>query len=158
MSKETTKIAVEYYREYFKEKGIFENKVYDGVEEMLSEQKQKGKSIILATSKPTVFAEPILEHFNISKYFDFVSGSNLDGTRVEKNEVIEYALSSCDIADRSAVIMIGDRKHDIIGAKKSRVESIGVLYGYGSTEELQEAKPEYLVGNITELNELLNKI
>jgi len=158
MQKETAKVAIEYFREYFRDKGIFENKVYDGVEKMLSEQKQRGKSIILATSKATIFAERILEHFDIANYFDFVSGSYLDGTRVAKNDVIEYALRSCGITDRSAVIMIGDREHDIIGAKKTGIDSIGVLYGYGSLDELKNARSEYIAESIVELNELLSDI
>lgn len=148
--------AIEYYREYFSTKGIYENYLYKDMEELLIKLKGNGKILMVATSKPRVFAEIILEHFNIKKYFDFVSGSELDGTRNEKDEVIKYALSENKITEISEVIMVGDRKHDILGAKKLGIESIGVLYGYGSYEEISQCGADYIVRDIKELSLLLN--
>ena len=147
--------AVAKYREYFSDKGIYENAIYDGAEELLKKLKTVGKIIILATSKPTVYAEKILRHFNIHEYFTFVSGSELDGRRSIKSEVIRYALEQNNISDLSKVTMVGDREHDIIGAKEVGVASIGVLYGYGNYEELSKAKADSIVQNISELTNKL---
>ena len=115
LSKEDAGKAVVYYREYFAPKGIFENEVYPGIPEMLSRLVEAGFTLIVATSKPAVFAKQILEHFGLSDYFSFVGGSELDGTRKRKAEVIGYILETCEIKPQDA-IMIGDRKHDIEGA------------------------------------------
>jgi phosphoglycolate phosphatase len=154
-SKEGAKIAVQYYREYYKDKGIFENLVYDGFEELLSILKVNGKTLIVATSKPEVFAKQIVEHFDIAKYFDCIAGSNLDGSRVKKDEVISYALERCNITDKSKVIMIGDREHDIIGAKKVGVRSMGVLFGYGGKAELENAGADFLVETVSDIKNVL---
>lgn len=143
--------AVVYYREYFKDIGIFENQVYDGVTDMLESLQAAGKKIILATSKPEVFAKRILEHFELEPYFDCVAGATLDGTISEKADVIAYALKSSNITDKSRTVMIGDRKHDIIGARANGLDSIGVLYGYGSLEELQMAGATYTVAEPAEI-------
>ena len=136
--------AITYYREYFSTNGLYENTVYENFEDMLIALKNDGKSLIIATSKPTVFAEKILEHFNLKKYFDFISGSNLDNTRTKKSDVISYALEQQMINNMSEIIMIGDREHDIIGAKALNIESIGVLHGYGSYEELSSSGADYI--------------
>lgn len=155
--KKKTDEAIKKYREYFSEIGIFENALYDGVKEMFSELKQDGKVLIIATSKPQVFAKRIVEHFDVDKYLTFVAGSELDGSRNSKAEVIDYALKKNNITDINDVIMVGDRKHDIIGAKKNNMKSIGVTFGYGSREELKEAGADYIVDNINELKEMLLK-
>lgn len=139
-----SKKAVEYYREYFRDKGIFENEVYEGIPELLQTLKGAGKQVILATSKPEEFARQILEHFDLIQYFDFVAGATMDGSRSEKADIIQYALDKCMIKDTSKVIMVGDRKHDIIGAAKNKLPAIGVLFGYGSEEELRNAGAKYL--------------
>lgn len=139
-----SKRAVEYYREYFRDKGIFENEVYEGIPELLQTLKGSGKQVILATSKPEEFAIQILEHFNLIQYFDFVAGATMDGSRSEKADIIQYALEHCMIKDKSKVIMVGDRKHDIIGAAQNKLPAIGVLFGYGSEEELRSAGVKYL--------------
>lgn len=154
-SEEDAKKGVEYYREYFKETGIFENYVYEGFEDLLIKLKDNNKNLIVATSKPQVFAVKILEHFGLKKYFDFIAGSNLDGTRVNKNEVIEYAIEECNIKDLSKAIMVGDREHDIIGANKVGIDSIGVLYGFGNHDEFNNNGATYIVENISELSSLL---
>ena len=123
--------AVERYREYFKPYGIYENKVYDGVENMLANLVKCGKKVILATSKPTVFANVILEHFNLKQYFTCVVGSELDGSRVKKGDVVAEALRQAGVTAKAVAFMVGDREHDIFGAKENEIDSVGVLYGYG---------------------------
>ena len=130
--------AVWVYREYFARQGIFENRVYDGVPEMLEGLKTAGVRILMATSKPEKYAKQIAEHFGFDKYFDFIGGACMDGRRTDKYEVIEYVLKSCAVA-RETAVMIGDRSHDVAGAKKAGFNSIGVLYGYGCKEELEKA-------------------
>ena len=153
---EDAKKAVETYREYFRETGIFQNKVYDGIEELLSNLKKAGKKILMATSKPEVFAKQILEHFHLIRYFDFVGGSTLDGSRESKADVIAYVLEENKITNLKDTVMIGDREHDIIGAKKAGIDSISVLYGFGSREEFEEASADYIVEDVEELNKLLS--
>lgn len=147
--------AVEYYREYYKVKGIFENSVYDGIEDLLKKLTDNGQKVILATSKPEVFAKEILEHFGLSKYFAYAAGANLDGSRTNKAEVIEYALKEGGVTDKSAVVMIGDREHDIIGANKNGIDSIGVLFGYGSREELENAGASYIAETVEDIAKLI---
>ena len=152
MSETESKQAVHFYREYFSEFGIFENAVYGGIAELLARLNEAGKVLAVATSKPTVFAERILRHFLLTDYFAFVAGSNLDGTRVEKAEVIAFALRNLPETSKRRILMVGDRKHDVLGAKKNQVDSMAVLYGYGSYEELTEAEPTFLVEKISEIN------
>lgn len=153
--------AVEKYREYFRPHGVYENKVYAGVDKLLAELKASGKMIILATSKPTVFANTILEHFDLMKYFDVVCGSELDGSRVKKGDVIAYALEQVAEKDtgfdKSKAVMIGDREHDILGAKENGLDSIGVLYGYGDRAEHEAAGADYIVETVEELIKTLDK-
>ncbi len=137
--------AIEYYRENFRDKGIFENEVYEGVEDMLRKLHSDGKIIVLATSKPEEFAVRILEHFDLKKYFAVIAGASMDSSRSKKGDVIAYALSMCDGISRDKTVMIGDREHDIIGAKENNLKSIGVLYGYGSEEELRKSGADYIV-------------
>lgn len=150
-SYEDAKIAVDYYREYYKDKGIYENEVYLGIPQLLSKLQEHGKKIFLATSKPEHFAKIILDYFDLTKYFTFVAGANMDETRNKKDEVIEYALQSCGITECENVIMIGDREYDVIGASKFGIDSIGVLFGFGTTEELQAAGATYLVETVQQL-------
>ncbi len=145
------KLGVKYYREYFSSKGLFENKVYPNIQNVLETLKSKGKKLSVATSKPEPYAIQILEHFKLAKYFDFICGSNLDETRSEKSEVIEYALRKNQIANLSKVLMIGDRKHDIIGAKKNKLKSCGVLYGYGNKEEFELSGADFIIQNPEDL-------
>ena len=141
---EQAKKMVSLYREYYTEKGIFENRVYDGVIPVLGRLKERGCRILLATSKPEKFARIIAQHFGFVQYFDFIGGANLDGSRTEKQEVIEYVLSECGAECRSDVLMIGDRRYDIEGARRAGVHSMGVLYGYGSRAEIEEAEPDFI--------------
>lgn len=157
-SESDANLAVDKYREYFGVTGLYENAVYNGMEKLLQELFSKEKVLIVATSKPTVFATKILEHFNLSKYFRFVAGSELDGTRSKKSEVISYALQQNSIADLSSVIMIGDRKHDIIGAKEVGVASMGVLYGYGDRTELEQAGADFMANTVDEVISFFAKL
>jgi phosphoglycolate phosphatase len=145
-------IAVGYYREYFSTNGMYENKLYEGIVELLEELVSQDRVLMVATSKPTVFAEKILNYFNISKYFDFVCGSNLDGTMTDKTEIIKYIIDEKNL-EKSRTIMIGDRKHDIIGAHNNEIASIGVGYGYGSAKEMEDIKPIYYIKVVKELLE-----
>jgi len=154
-SKAQANLAVEKYREYFADTGIFENEVIDGIDDLLRHLSDAGRRLIVATSKPKIFADRILERFNLMRYFDIVCGSELDGTRVIKGEVIRYALEKAEIADLSRVVMIGDRKHDIIGAKECCIDSIGVLFGYGSYDELSSAGATLIVETVEELENVL---
>lgn len=158
--------AVAYYREYFGTTGIFENEIYDGIEKLLNDLYNRGKILLLATSKPTVYAKQVLEYFHIDSFFSFVSGSELDGRRSAKDEVIRYALENCAAAtntntntnithDTDSIIMIGDREYDIFGARKNNIKSIGVTYGYGSFDELSGAGASFTVATVKELSELL---
>lgn len=145
--------AVEYYREYFGVTGIFENRVFDGIPQLLENIKGSDRVVALATSKPEIYAKRILEHFDLAKYFDFVGGATMDETRSKKADVIEYTLKQLDITDKSNVVMVGDRHHDIDGANQNGLDSIGVLFGYGDRKELETAGATYIaetVGNILE--------
>ncbi len=154
--KEKSLQAVKLYREYFSSKGLFENEIYGGVSDLLQNLKENEKALIVATSKPQLFTDRIMEHFNLAKYFDFIAGSNMDTTRSKKAEVIEYALSECNINDKSKVVMIGDRAEDMIGAQTVGVDSIGVEYGYGTFDELKNAGATYIVKTVGELKDLLS--
>lgn len=143
------------YREYYGARGIFENRVYDGVVPLLKRLKNAGITVAMATSKPEKYAVQIAEHFEFAGYFDFIGGALMDGTRTEKSEVIEYVLASCGVDDRSTVIMVGDRRYDIEGARRAGLHSMGVLYGYGSREELESAGPDYIVETPAEAGEIL---
>lgn len=143
--------AVTYYREYYQEKGIFENRVYDGFEEMLKTLKAAGKRLVVATSKPEPYAKKIIEHFGLSSYFDYVAGMELDGGRGMKAEVIRYALGVCGIEDKSKVLMVGDREHDVIGAREAGIDCLGVLYGFGDREELEQAGADYIVRTVMDI-------
>lgn len=145
--------AVIKYREYFSTEGIFDNKVYDGIPECLQALKDAGKVLLVATSKPEKFAKQIIEHFNLDKYFDFVGGSEFNG-REKKGDVIKYVLKENQI-NASDAIMIGDRKHDIIGAHENNLPCVGVLYGYGSLEELNDNEADYIVETVASLTDKL---
>lgn len=131
--------CVDAYREYYAVKGIFENEVYAGIGDALAELKERGVRISLATSKPEGYAKQILEHFGLIGYFDAVAGSNMDGSRTKKAEVVERALMLLGNPDVRDCIMIGDREHDIIGGKAHGMDTLGVTFGYGSEDELIRA-------------------
>lgn len=147
--------AVGFYREYFSTKGIFENEVYEGIASLLQSLSERGKRLILATSKPQPFTDKIMEHFDLTQYFECIAGSNMDGTRSKKADVISYALQQCNVTDKSKTVMIGDRAQDIIGAKSVGIDAIGVEYGYGDYDELNDAGANYIVKTVDELKRYL---
>ncbi|MCF8018716.1 MAG: HAD-IA family hydrolase [Vallitaleaceae bacterium] len=155
-TEEEAKEAILYYREYFVDHGIYENEIYEGIKELLEDlQKTNTYVLAVATSKPTKFAELIIKHFGLDEYFTSIVGSNLDGTRTKKSEVIEEVLLRLSIKDKREVVMIGDRQHDILGAKEMVIDSIGVTYGYGTYDELKRAGANYIVNSIQGLRDLL---
>lgn len=158
MDEAQAKQAIAKYRERFQDKGIFENELYGGIEDMLRTLQSKGMFLAVASSKPTVYVERILEHFKIDKYFKVVVGSELDGSRTSKEEVVQEVLNRLfgdQPIQREQVYMIGDRKFDVEGAKALGIESVAVTYGYGSMEELKAAKADYIVKSVEELKSFL---
>lgn len=144
--------AVSLYRERFSNVGIYENRIYDGIEECLESLVGKVGANYVVTSKPTGFSERIVKHFKISDYFKVVYGSNLDGSLGDKTDLLAHVLSTEEINPQKAV-MVGDRKHDVIGAKNHGVRSIGVLWGYGSEQELRKAGADSICDNPYKLHE-----
>ncbi|MEK4573400.1 HAD family hydrolase [Bacillus sp. FSL E2-8868] len=143
--------AVFYFREYLKQSGLLENKVYDGITALLQELKDAGNRLFVATSKPTVFAKQVIEHFQLTSFFEEIVGSNLDGTRIKKEEIIAHILQTNEELQKEEMVMIGDRKHDVIGANSNGIASIGVLYGYGNENELSDAGAIHIVKDVEEL-------
>ena len=158
MDEEQAQAAVKKYRERFNDKGLYENEIYPGIAPMLQMLSEKGFRLAVASSKPTVFVEKILEHFGIRQYFKVVVGSELDGSRTSKDQVVMEALRQLFGAKPilyHEVYMIGDRRFDVEGARAMKVESVGVTYGYGGMEELREAHADYIVESVEELREFL---
>lgn len=147
--------AVEYYREYFGVTGIFENTMFEGIHELLDIIKKSGRTISLATSKPEQYAVRILNHFDLAKYFDFVGAATMDESRSKKADVITYTLKKLNVTDKSKVVMVGDRHHDIEGAKQNGLDSIGVLFGYGNREELETARATYIAETVNDIIKFL---
>ena len=136
--------AVEAYREYYRDRGIWENRVYDGIPALLAELKAAGKTLVLGTSKPEEFAERILEHFALRQYFDFVAGSTMDSARVAKADVLKYALESLHIAPSERVVM------EAVG-----LACVGVLFGYGDRPELERAGAAEIAADVPQLRKIL---
>ncbi len=152
----TARQAVELYREYYTRQGIFENSVYPGIPELLESLRGEGKIPAVATSKPTPYTERILDHYHLREYFEIVVGSRLDGSRVEKREIIAEALARAKDMAWKRSVMVGDRMHDIIGAHLNHIPAIAVNWGYGSEEELRLSEPEYTVTSVRDLHTLLS--
>ncbi|HAT85182.1 MAG TPA: HAD family hydrolase [Rhizobiales bacterium] len=148
--------AIALYRERFSDVGLYENRVFDGTQEMLHIVKDCGGELYVATSKPHVFAKRILDHFGLSHFFAHIFGAEMDGTRSNKAELLAYALAECG-ADPHSSLMIGDRKHDIVGAHANGIASAGVLWGYGSRCELQEAGAQCILSNVRHLGMLARR-
>lgn len=142
--------AVEHYRERFREVGMFENSVYPGVPQALQALEAAGWRLLVVTSKPGVFAEQILRHFELARYFAAIHGSELSGLRADKSELIAHVLVVEGIVPAGA-LMIGDRSHDVVGARNNGLRSAGVLWGYGSREELTAAGADRLYASLAEL-------
>lgn len=158
MDAETAKQAVAKYRERFQTVGLYENEIYDGMAELLKTLKEGGCRLAVASSKPTVFVKKILEHFDVAQYFDVVVGSELNGSRSKKEEVVQEALRQLDPKEQASsaqMVMIGDRYFDVQGAKAHHLDSIGVAYGYAAEGELQQAGATFVVDTVEELGRLL---
>lgn len=156
-SKNLSDKTIEYFRQYYKAKGQYENTFYDGVCDAL-EYIRRDNIVAVATSKPEKQSIEILKNRKMDGYFNFIGGATEDAERSKKHDVIEYVLKKLEISSREKVYMIGDRYSDINGAKQSDIKSIGVTWGYGSREELLDCKADYIVDNAKELNELIQKI
>ncbi|MBO5177433.1 MAG: HAD family hydrolase [Lachnospiraceae bacterium] len=152
---EKAELAVAKYRERFIPTGMFENVVYAGMEHALKTLKDAGKVLIVATSKPEHMAKKILAHFGLDVYFDDICGSNDDASRNEKDEVIRYALEKQGITALSDVLMVGDRKFDVIGAAKCGLKCMGVLYGFGDREELETAGAAYIAETVEDMARII---
>ena len=152
---EKTALAVAKYREYYSTRGLKENKLYDGMKELIIELVNNNKNVILATAKPQVFSEKILENFGLKQYFKFISGATLDASRNKKADIIKYAIQNLEPINLEECIMVGDRYHDIAGAKENNMKSIGITYGFGTEEELVKAGANYIAHNAEELKNIL---
>jgi phosphoglycolate phosphatase len=142
--------ALLLYRERFADVGLFENEAYQGIEQTLSAFSDQGARMFVATSKPAVYADRIVDRFGLRPFFERVFGSELDGTRVDKSDLLRYALDSTHV-DPQTAIMIGDRSHDMIGARANGMTAVGVLYGYGSESELRDAGAHHICAAHPEL-------
>lgn len=154
-NKEEAESAVEKYREYYGEKGIHQNELYDGMERLLTRLKQAGKYLIVATSKPEELAVKVLESFHLEHYFDDICGATFDDRRDSKEAVIKYAMEKNSITNPDRVVMVGDRKYDILGAKAVGITSIGVLYGFGSEEELRNAGADHIATTVEDIYDIV---
>jgi phosphoglycolate phosphatase len=148
------KQGVLFYRERFGTIGLFENKVYPGIHDCLTKVKDAGYALFVATSKPHYYAKQIAAHFKFDHFFGHIHGSEMTGERQDKGDLIRYIIET-ECLDTETTIMIGDRKHDIIGAKKNNLRTIGVTYGYGSREELTTAEADELVETPAGISKLL---
>ena len=154
-SKEEAVKAVEYYREYYNAGGIFELELYDGIIDLLKYLKALGKKTILATSKPEIYAERIAERFRFAKYLDNISGATMDGSLIEKDDIIKYALDRVGVTDINSCVMIGDRSFDVLGAKRLGIDSIGVTWGYGTRQELAQEGATYIVDKPSQIKNII---
>lgn len=154
MTENEAREAIRLYRERFSTVGLFENTPYEGIYTALDKIKDSGKKLYIATSKPEEFAVRILVHFNLIKYFDIVCGASMTENRSTKDAVIAYALEKIG-CDTNEVLMVGDRHHDINGARVHGIDAAGVLWGYGSKEEFEEAGAKYILENMDEMVSLI---
>ncbi|MBR3895143.1 MAG: HAD hydrolase-like protein [Clostridia bacterium] len=155
MNEEDSKRAVGFYRENYRASGMLECEIYEEIPALLRDLNDAGVTCVLTTAKPHVFANQILAHFGLDRYFAGVFGPELDGTRGEKHEVIAHALTELGLTDPSKILMIGDRHHDALGSRRYGIACAGVLWGFGSKEELTEAGAAYLCASPAELKALL---
>lgn len=155
LSEKDAEEAVRVYRERFAPIGIFENKVYDGVIDMLSRLKDDGKTLAIATSKPYIFAQRIADKYGITPFITLIEGSELDGRNTDKADVIKNAMKALGATSENTV-MVGDRMHDCIGAKKNNIEFIGVSYGYAGENELEESGASVIADTPQRLYDILS--
>lgn len=155
LSHEDAVLALEYYREYFSVNGIFENRLYEGIDDLLSSLCKEGKKLYLATSKPEEYAKKILEYFKIDRYFTFIAGNTLTESRPSKLAVLEYLMQTVAEINGDNAVMIGDTKYDAIGAREACLDCIGVLYGYGSPEDFEAEGVKITARSVAELKAIL---
>ncbi len=154
-SPEKSREALRLYREYFADKGIYENTVYDGIPALLADLQRAGYKLIVATSKPEIYAKQIFDHFDMAKYFSFIGGADLEETRATKDAVIRYVLESIGNPAPDVCLMVGDREYDVRGAHALGMDAVGVLYGYGSRAELAAAGAYKIAESVADLRHLL---
>lgn len=150
--------AIRYYREHFVPRGMLENTVYPGVEQLLADLKKMGLKIVLTTAKPEPFAGRILDHFHLSSYFDAIYGASLDDRMDKKEDVIAYAMAQCHLTDPTEIVMVGDRENDVTGAALNQIKTIGVLYGYGSKKELQDAGAAWIAESVQDIGKIIRQL
>lgn len=156
MNEIEAKKAIEIYRERYSTIGLFENSIYNGVVDMLSKLKKEGYILAVASSKPEIFVKQILEHYEMYTYFDEIVGATLDQSRTSKADVIKEAMTRMELFNcKSEVLMVGDKKHDVLGAKTIGIDCVAVTYGYGTKEELEKEKPMHIVNSVKELEEYI---
>lgn len=151
--------GVQVYREYFSDRGWYENKEYPGIKEMLEALREAGRVLLVATSKPEEFARKILAHFGMTEYFDFIGGADMEETRGRKADVIRCVLEQCGLDNNPETlercVMVGDREHDVLGARECGMDCVGVLYGYGDRQEMDGCRPAWVAASVEELRDLL---
>ncbi len=149
--------SIQDYREYFERDGMYDNRVYDGITDVLAMLKANGKTLLVATSKPEIYADPIVRHYGMGDYFKKIIGASTDGSRTEKGQVIAEALRYTD-SPKESVLMIGDREHDVIGAREHGIDVLAVGFGYGTAEEREVHKPDYYCETVKDLAEFLSRV
>lgn len=155
LSEEKADKAIQHYRDYYESRGILRCWPYKRVDKLLSYIERIEKKAVIATSKPELFARRITQHLHMSQMFEFIAGASLDGSIVKKADVIAYAMKELGITDPNRILMVGDRKYDVVGARENGIKTAGVLYGYGSYPELLDAGADYIAKNVSELAEII---
>lgn len=157
MSEEKAREGVVFYREYFSREGLYQNKVLEGIPHMLQKLQEAGKFLAIASSKPEEFVRKILDKFDLTRYFDEIVGASMDEKRTIKADVITEALRRIGLKeeDKDRVLMIGDRKHDVEGAKQCGIHSLGVYIGFAQEGELEEAKADHICASVEEMEAFL---
>lgn len=153
-SRAESDVSVELFRVYFRDKGILENAMYDGVPKMLEALRRGGKKLALATSKPEEFAKIVINRYGIADYFDYLAGSTMDESRIKKADVLKYVMEALG-AEPSECLMVGDRSHDVLGARERGTDCMGVLYGYGDEQELADAGAKYLAATVADIARII---
>jgi len=155
LNERNTELAVEHFRTYFGDRGMYENEPYQGIQELLEELHLSGKRVYIVTSKLEKFAKIIMQHFGFDKYLDDLQGAEATGEHSGKGQLIAQLMERNRIPASSSVVMIGDTHYDLAGANENNIASIAVAYGFGSLETITSHNPDYIVETVEELSELL---
>ncbi len=155
--REKSQKAIEVFQNYYAPKGLYENTPYPGMRELLARWKEEGRKLVLATSKPEIFAMQILERFGMASSFTFIAGGDPCETRVHKSDVIRYALGKLGIDQDIRAVMVGDTRYDVLGAAEFGFPTVGVTYGFGSRSDLTEAGAAWLVDSVEELGQIIKR-